>query len=268
MSGTNCCGHDFEAHYEQSRLPIMREVERSVLGCDYGGTSWTTRPQADAIARDLNLGPGLQHLEVGSGSGWPALYLAQTTGCDVTLVDIPPTALHLAYQRAREDGLADQCRVVAASGAALPFADSTFDTLGHSDVLCCLPEKLTMLRECRRVARSGALSSFTVIDIVPGLSSSEFARAVDAGPPFVEACADYAELIKESGWQLIKRQDVTHDHAKSLRILVDHMTLRAEEMAKAIGGDELREQKQRRQDQIAAIEQGLLRREIFLARAA
>ncbi len=45
------------------------------------------------------------------------------------------------------------------------------------------------------------------------------------------------------------------------------MTLRAEEMARAIGGDELREQKQSRQDQIFAIEDGLLRREIYFARA-
>lgn len=261
----NCSGCDFEKNYEQSRLPIMREVERNVLGCDYGGTSWTTLSQADRIAESLNLRPGVQHLDVGSGSGWPALFFARTTGCDVTLVDIPLIALRLANERAEEEDLVHQCRVVAASGAALPFADASFDTLSHSDVLCCLPEKLSMLRECRRVARSEAQMLFSVIAITPGLADSEYEQAVEAGPPFVEVSADYPQLIHDSGWRVNQRLDVTIDHAQSLRILVENMTVREQEMAKAIGADDLQEQKQRRKSQISAIERGLLRREIFFS---
>lgn len=40
MKATTICGG---IAYELSRLPAMRRVEESVLGCDYGGTSWTTR---------------------------------------------------------------------------------------------------------------------------------------------------------------------------------------------------------------------------------
>jgi hypothetical protein len=29
--------------YEFVGSPVMQELERSVLGCDYGGTSWATR---------------------------------------------------------------------------------------------------------------------------------------------------------------------------------------------------------------------------------
>ena len=71
---------DFAGSYERSRLPAVRELERNVLGCDYGGTSWTTRAQAEHIAESLTLRPGVQLLEVGAGSGWPGLFLASLTG--------------------------------------------------------------------------------------------------------------------------------------------------------------------------------------------
>jgi len=257
------CGCDFVSSYEQSRLPIMREVERSVLGCDYGGTSWTTRVQADGIAKILNLQAGVNHLDVGSGSGWPALFLARSSGCDVTLVDIPMIALSLANQRVAEEGLDNQCRAIVASGAALPFAAGAFDSLSHSDVLCCLPEKMEMLQECRRVVRSQAAMLFTVISISPGLAQADYAQAVEAGPPFIEAPAEYSQMVRESGWRIIGRQDVTADFAVSLRTLVATMTARADEIAAAIGADELLEQKQHRQSQILAVEKGLLKREIF-----
>ena len=148
-----CC--DFAGCYERTQIPAMRELERDVLGCDYGGTSWTTLSQAHDIADSLSLAPGLQLLDVGSGSGWPGLFLGSETGCDVTLLDIPFNALKLAAERAVQDGLTDRVNVIAASGTALPFEDSSFERLSHSDVLCCLPEKLEMLQECRRVAQKG-----------------------------------------------------------------------------------------------------------------
>jgi protein-L-isoaspartate O-methyltransferase len=68
---------------ELARSDPMRDLERSVYGCDYGNTSGTTRFQAEQISRLLELRPAMKLLEVGAGSGWPGLYLAQITGCDV-----------------------------------------------------------------------------------------------------------------------------------------------------------------------------------------
>src|SRR5438445_12981299 len=80
---------DFARDYELGRSRVVRELECCVLGCDYGGTSWTTRAEASHIAELLELHSGDKLLDLGAGSGWPALFLAQTTGCDTTLVDLP-----------------------------------------------------------------------------------------------------------------------------------------------------------------------------------
>ena len=154
---------DFSRDYELGRAAVLRELECCVLGCDYGGTSWTTRVEASRIAELLDLCSGAKLLDVGAGSGWPALFLAQTTGCDATLVDLPLTGLRVAVERAVTDGLAQRCSVVVADGAALPFKDGSFDAVSHSDVLCCLPDKLATLQACRRVARAGAKMAFSVI---------------------------------------------------------------------------------------------------------
>src|SRR5262249_5839592 len=152
---------------ELSRSDAMQDLERSVYGCDYGATSGTTRPEAERIARLLDLRPAMKLLDLGAGSGWPGLYLAQLTGCDVVMVDLPLAALRIARERAETDGLVRQCDAVVADGAALPFMDASFDALTHSDVLCCTPDKLGVLQTCRRVARDDSTMVFTVIALAP-----------------------------------------------------------------------------------------------------
>jgi hypothetical protein len=81
----DCC-RAFADSYEISSLPAMQAIERTVLGCDYGGTSWTTAEQVQLTVRKLRLGKGDHVLDIGAGSGWPGLFLATQSGCGVTLL--------------------------------------------------------------------------------------------------------------------------------------------------------------------------------------
>ena len=112
----------------------MRRAEIRVIGSDYGATSYTTRAQADLMARLLELGPGKLLLDIGSGAGWPAIYLGDATGSRVVLTDSPFEGLRVASRRIRHDGV--EGSVLAASGDSLPFRDHTFDAATSSDVFC------------------------------------------------------------------------------------------------------------------------------------
>jgi SAM-dependent methyltransferase len=134
---------DEQAHTERldrgyvlRQSEVFREIERETLGCDYGGTSWTSREEAEGFAELLGLRPGVRALELGAGSGWPALHLARQTGCRVTLADLPREGLRRAVRRAAVDDLAERCVAVVADGATLPFPDARFDAVYHCDVLC------------------------------------------------------------------------------------------------------------------------------------
>lgn len=122
------------AHYAVVEEAVMQRIERRVLGASYGASSYTTRDQADRLVGLLDLEPESRLLDVGSGAGWPGIYLAAASGAEVVLSDIPPEGLSVASRRLRIDGL--DGRVVAASGEALPFADQSFDAATSSDVLC------------------------------------------------------------------------------------------------------------------------------------
>jgi cyclopropane fatty-acyl-phospholipid synthase-like methyltransferase len=245
----------------------MRSLEREVLGCDFGGTSWTTRSQADLIPSMLELVAGKHLLEIGAGTGWPGLYLASETGCDVTLLDLPFSTLEHASQRARDDSVEDLCRFVSASGAALPFVSSSFTAISHSDVLCCLPQKLEMLRECRRVAGTGALMLFYVIAPTRGLDKADLEQACEAGPPYVGVEQDYLELLRASQWDILDRADLTREYLAALQKLVSGLEKGVDELQRVLGTNEYVNQLKQRRTQIEAVEAGILEREMYLVHA-
>ena len=128
--------------------------------------------------------------------------MARVTGCDITLVDIPLEGLQIAARRAVAEQLSGDCWIAMADGAALPFKEEWFDSIGHSDVLCCLEAKPSVLKECRRITRCDGRMVFTVISIASGLSPSDYERAVNAGPPFKAIDAEYPRMLEEAGWRL------------------------------------------------------------------
>ena len=127
---------EFERHYSNVTAPAMRRAERQVIGTDFGATSFTTTDQADDLAALLGLSEQLQVLDIGSGTGWPGIYLALTTGCRMTLTDIPFQGLQVATARIAIELLGHQVSVVAAYGGALPFRQDTFDAVISSDAFC------------------------------------------------------------------------------------------------------------------------------------
>ena len=259
-----CC---FELQHEQHSHPAMRAVERDVLGCDFGGTSWTTKAQADGVPQSLDLAAGTRLLDLGAGTGWPGIYLAGLTGCDVTMLDLPVNSLTRAQRRASEENLSDRCRSVAASAAALPFKQGSFDAITHSDVLCCLPEKLAMLKECRRVAGKGANMLFYVIAPGEGLTAREYAITSEVGPPFVEVAGDYETLLLGSAWEPVSKTDLTSDYLLALRRMVNAFESEYGALVKLLGSEEYTAQLLHRQQQVEAIKRGLLVREMYLVTA-
>jgi ubiquinone/menaquinone biosynthesis C-methylase UbiE len=125
---------EFEERYRVSNEAVMRRIESRVIGADYGATSYTTIAQAERLLEVLELNSGTRLLDVGSGAGWPGVYLARRSGCRVVLTDRALFGLRAAVKRMAEEHVCGQ--VVAASGSPLPFRDSVFDAVTSSDVLC------------------------------------------------------------------------------------------------------------------------------------
>ena len=255
----------FETVYERSQASVMLSIERTVCGCDYGGNSWTTHSEADDLAKRLQLRSGLRVLDLGAGSGWPALYFAEKYDCEVVLVDLPDVGLRIAEERAAKDGLSQMVATVVSDAADLPFPDNSFDAISHSDLLCCLERKRSVLDGCRRVMRPQGRMAFTVISITPGLSMEQLRRAITNGPDFVESDSDYPTLMAQTGWVITHHEDLTAAYANSCVRQIQADEDHEHELAALIGPDEFAERLAGWRGKLAAIRDGLFRRELFVA---
>jgi len=126
----------FSERYAASGAAALLQAEGEVLGSDYQANGYTTLAQAEEIGVALGLQPGRRLLDLGSGCGYPGLYLADRFGCEVVTVDPVASGAITAASRAERDGLAARHLAVLAAGAALPLRDDSFDAVVHVDVMC------------------------------------------------------------------------------------------------------------------------------------
>lgn len=258
----------FGLMYQRNQDDTVIKIERSVCGCDYGGTSWSTREESERLRQLLELAPGRRLLEVGSGSGWPGLYLAKTSGCDIALIDLPFEALRIGAERAAREPVPGACLFAAADGTQLPFADGAFDAIVHSDVLCCLLAKAALLRSCRRVIGEQGRMAFTVILTTPGLSGEDLDIAIASGPPFIATDEEYPAMVRYAGWHIDSIDDITPQFAATLSHMLREEEAHAEELVALIGEADYADRLAHRRESIDAISRGLLRRELYFVRPA
>lgn len=106
---------------------------------------------------------------------------------------------------------------------------------------------------------------FTVISIASSLSPDKYRRAVENGPEFIESEADYPTLLGQTDWAIVDRQDITLDYAASCGRQLQADKNRKDTLEALIGGSEFAERQAGWRSKLTAIDDGLLRRELFVA---
>ena len=77
----------------------------------------------------LGLGPASRVLDIGSGIGGPARFLAHTTGCHVTALELQPELHRVGLDLTRRSGLADRVTHLCGDALEQPLSQIQF---GHS----------------------------------------------------------------------------------------------------------------------------------------
>jgi sarcosine/dimethylglycine N-methyltransferase len=111
--------------------------------------------QLGILREKAGIGPDSRVLDVCSGVGGPARYLAHRYGCPVTGLDITESR-HLAAQRLTGlVGLGHLVDFRLGNALAMPFADRSFDVVIGQEAFAHVPDKPRLIAECARVVKVG-----------------------------------------------------------------------------------------------------------------
>jgi len=148
-------------------------------------------------------------LDVGSGVGGPARYLAETYGCRVTGVDLSEPFVDAARYLTERTGQTGQVSFQTGSALALPFNDGHFDVALLQHVSMNIADRAQLYREIRRVLKPGG--KFATFDVVLNSGDPHYpvpwARTPETS--FLLTAAATREAIEHAGFRALTLKDDT-----------------------------------------------------------
>jgi ubiquinone/menaquinone biosynthesis C-methylase UbiE len=206
----------YNTSYGNSEIEVYSEIRRETYGLDIGQTSWITREELGEIPRLLQIDASSHVLEIGCGAGGCALHFAGTLGCRVTGIDVNAHGIRAAEHSAHAQKLAERARFIEHDASIrLPFSGETFDGAYANDAFCHIPNRLDVLRECRRVLKAGGRLLFSDALVVNGaLTNEEIAARSSIGYYVFVPRGENERLIREAGLTLERANDTTQQAAE------------------------------------------------------
>jgi len=205
----------YDTTYGSFETVAREQVRRETYGEDLGQNSWLTAEELRRFLGWLDLAPSSHVLEVGSGSGGPALFIAQLTGARITGIDVNTHAVAGANKVAQDRHLHTSAHFLRAdAGLPLPFAGRTFDAVICIDTINHLRDRARVLAEWHRVLKEGGRVLFTDPVIVTGLiSNEEIAIRSSIGYFLFAPPGENESLLAKAGFEMVRTEDVTQNVA-------------------------------------------------------
>ena len=202
----------YDSTYGNFQEHVLAAVRRETFGEDIGQNSWITTEEYDTFYSWLNLSPGDHLLEIASGSGRPALYLAKKFKCRITGLDINAEGVKTANQQAGEANVTDARFQVADVNQRLPFDHDTFDAVMCIDSMNHFRDRPSFLKEWNRVLKPGKRALFTDPVVMTGpVSSEELAARSNIGFFLFVPLEVTTRYIREAEFNLLRCEDVTEN---------------------------------------------------------
>jgi SAM-dependent methyltransferase len=205
--------------YGNFATQALQAVRRDTYGDDFGQSSWVTADEYRRFFRLLDLGPNDHVLDVGCGSGGPALFVARDVGCRVTGIDFNDAGIQAGRALVEQAGLENQIDFHHADiRDTLPFPDAAFSAIVSIDVMCHLLHRAAVFSEWLRVLRPGGRMLYTDPVVVTGLvSKEEFATRSSTGDFAFGPPAVNEQMIRDAGFELLQVEDVTANEVEVSR---------------------------------------------------
>jgi sarcosine/dimethylglycine N-methyltransferase len=161
------------------------------------------------LAKLAAINPEMSVLDVGSGIGGPARFLAATCGCRVIGVDLSAPFVDAARYLTERTGQSGQVSFQTASALELPFDDGGFDVVLLQHVAMNIANRAQLYREMRRMLKSGG--RFATFDVVSNGGAPRYPLpwARTEATSFLLTAAATRVAIEAAGFRTLVWQDDT-----------------------------------------------------------
>jgi SAM-dependent methyltransferase len=161
------------------------------------------------LAELVGITADMSVLDVGSGLGGPARYLAATYGCQVTGVDLSEPFVDAARYLTERTGQTGQVTFHSASALDLPFEGDRFDAVLLQHVAMNIGDRMRLYHEIRRVLNAGGrFGTFDVV-LLNGEPHYPVPWAQTPVTSFLLSAAATRGAIESSGFHTLAWQDDT-----------------------------------------------------------
>ena len=166
------------------------------------------RKGSEFVADALEIDPGQLVLDIGSGIGGPARYIANTLGVKVEGIDLTPEFVEAASEITEMVGMTEQVSFQVGSATSIPFDDDTFDASTMIHVGMNIADKELLFNEIARGSKSDAkiviyddmrTGEDDLVFPMPWSSTTEFS--------FVEPVDVYVAAAEKAGLKLVTVDD-------------------------------------------------------------
>ena len=157
-------------------------------------------------------------LDVGSGLGGAAAWLAENVGCQITGLDLVASNVHAATATAESRGLDHLVCFRVGDATSMPFEDDSFSMVWGQDAWCHVPNRDALFGECARVLEPGGTIAFADW-LLTGDEDESYRQEVlpSMACPSYETLPGYEDLLARHGFTDITAEDLSAQYARHYR---------------------------------------------------
>jgi ubiquinone/menaquinone biosynthesis C-methylase UbiE len=199
--------------YRYFHHPVYQQVRRETYrNEDIGQSGWLTKEEFLQFLAWIAFKPRATLLDIGSGSGGPALFVAQQFHSSVVGIERNEYGVATAKQMVDLFQLQGLVQFQLADVVnCLPFDNSSFDSIVCIDALGLVHTRLHMFKEWHRILKDGGYALFTDQVLTGLVSSEEVIMRSRIGPFSMTSLGHNERLLSEANLELLRCEDVTEN---------------------------------------------------------